>query len=92
MMIVDDQGPGCSVRVQSRGKVIPDADRPLIFQKGFRSQQAMDTVSSGSGLGLYIAKTVADANQCQIMYDAGALRHTDGTGINVFSFSVRSIQ
>ena len=48
-------------RIQDHGLGIPAADRRFIFQKFFRSGQAMRHHTVGSGLGLYIARSFIEA-------------------------------
>lgn len=46
--------------VEDDGVGIPRQDQPYIFQKFFRSGNAMKQKTFGSGLGLYIAKSIID--------------------------------
>ncbi|MEK7465030.1 MAG: HAMP domain-containing sensor histidine kinase [Patescibacteria group bacterium] len=48
-------------RIQDHGLGIPAADQRFIFQKFFRSGQAMRHHTVGSGLGLYIARSFIEA-------------------------------
>lgn len=46
--------------VIDNGVGIPEADKKFIFQKFFRAQNALRYQTQGSGLGLYIAKTIVE--------------------------------
>jgi signal transduction histidine kinase len=48
------------VEVQDQGVGIPLDDQRHIFQKFFRSQNALRNETQGSGLGLYIAKSIVE--------------------------------
>ncbi|MFH1401558.1 MAG: HAMP domain-containing sensor histidine kinase [Parcubacteria group bacterium] len=47
--------------IKDSGMGIPKEDQKYIFQKFFRAQNAVQKQTQGSGLGLYIAKSVVDA-------------------------------
>jgi hypothetical protein len=89
---VDDEGSKCFASIESYGAIIPPQFRDKIFLRGFRTPLAKDTVSSGSGLGLYIASIVANANAFAIDYRAIPERGNPGQGGNVFSFEVSGRQ
>lgn len=85
---VDDvfsRSDACIAQVESFGPIVPEADRAEIFKRGFRSVTAMTMASSGSGLGLFIARIVADANRCQISYSAQPVSANVSVGRNVFT-------
>lgn len=54
------------VQVVDEGIGIPVADLPLVFQRHFRGQQARHYRAAGSGLGLSIALTLAQAHGGQL--------------------------
>ena len=83
---------GCEIIVESTGPLVPVPDRGKIFERGFRSSKAKAFASSGSGLGLYIAKLVADANDCEIVYKGVPRAGKPDEGKNIFSFRVFSLQ
>lgn len=85
-IIVVDSGRGVRVGVESRGLVIPVEEREQIFERGYRTTAAKKTASSGSGLGLYIAKIIADAHDTKIQYEARNLGSKGDFGTNVFFF------
>jgi len=50
----------CRFEIKDTGVGIPKEDQKYIFQKFFRSENAMRHQTQGSGLGLYIAKSVVE--------------------------------
>ncbi len=50
------------VRVEDRGKGIPDLDLERIFDRFSRIQRSMDGMQSGTGLGLFICKGIVEAH------------------------------
>jgi signal transduction histidine kinase len=50
------------IEVTDTGPGIAEEELPHIFDRFFRTQAARDTVRSGSGLGLSIVKTIAEAH------------------------------
>jgi signal transduction histidine kinase len=81
---VDDYRDFCIAVVESYGQIVPDRDREAIFRLGYRSAGATRNASSGSGIGLYIAKIVADANRAKLSYESRLLRKADNYGVNRF--------
>ena len=51
-----DQGSECIVTVEDDGCGIPEEEREKIFEKGYRKSK-----SSGSGLGLFMVKEIAES-------------------------------
>ena len=89
VVFVTDLGKDhCKVTVESRGPLVPPQLRDKIFERGFRAPTAKRMVAAGSGLGLYIAKIVSDANGCQLTYSGTSRQHTDEEGKNVFSLVI----
>lgn len=54
----DDAGP--VLEVEDTGIGIPDGDQEMLFSRFFRATQALETAVPGSGLGLSIAKSIAE--------------------------------
>ena len=48
------------ISVRDTGIGIPDTDKPKIFSKMFKASNVKDSDSVGSGLGLYITKSILD--------------------------------
>ena len=75
-----------SVKCSSFGELVPEEERSLIFNRAFRGSNAR---AKGSGLGLYIAQLVAEANGFTLSYK-GTRRGVLGAnkGNNDFTFVV----
>ena len=58
------------VHVTDHGKGIPPADAPFIFNKFFKAAHKLSQGSKGSGLGLYIAKSIIDAHHGKIWFNS----------------------
>jgi len=52
--------PGVSIWVRDHGIGIPQEDIPHLFTRFFRAQNAIDQEITGSGVGLYIVKSIID--------------------------------
>ena len=50
----------CRFEIKDTGVGIPKEDQKYIFQKFFRSENVMRYQTQGSGLGLYIAKSIVE--------------------------------
>lgn len=85
---VEDRSSAISVSVSSIGQIVPPEEAPLIFEKSYRAEGAKRFTSSGSGLGLFIAQTVALANGFSIQYSSEPSGEDDGGGENSFSFAI----
>ena len=59
---VGDSGNGVELRVADDGPGVPEAIRPHLFEPFFT------TAASGTGLGLYIAREICDANNASLEY------------------------
>jgi two-component system sensor histidine kinase KdpD len=58
---IDRTGDGVAVRVSNTGSTIPANERRRIFERFYRGSSAVGT-TSGSGLGLYVARKIAVAH------------------------------
>jgi signal transduction histidine kinase len=56
------------VTIEDRGIGIPDADRERVFERYYRGSNTSGIV--GSGVGLYLAKTIIDLHRGVIMLDS----------------------
>ncbi|KPJ55051.1 hypothetical protein AMJ47_02060 [Parcubacteria bacterium DG_72] len=54
--------------VKDSGVGIPEKDQKYIFQKFFRSENALKQRTKGSGLGLYVCKTIIEKSGGQIWF------------------------
>jgi two-component system sensor histidine kinase QseC len=87
-VIVHDTGRTVKVAVQSYGPYVPREMQNKIFERGFRTPGAEKFAAQGSGLGLFIAKAVADAHGFSIHYKSFNVNQTDREGQNEFLFEV----
>jgi len=59
LLAADDRG-GPVIEVRDTGIGIPEADQEMLFSRFFRATQAREAAVPGSGLGLSIAKSIAE--------------------------------
>ena len=59
-ILLERKGKGVIFRIKDDGVGIPARDQKSIFQKFFRSGNALRHRTQGSGLGLYIAKSMVE--------------------------------
>ena len=59
-------GSGPSIEVADTGIGIPEADQEMLFSRFFRATQARAAAVPGSGLGLSIAKSIAELHGARI--------------------------
>lgn len=81
-----DRGDRAAVSVSDLGGGIPEDELPLIFEKFYRAQNAVDSGAPGLGLGLYITGRLVELMLGQIEVDS---RPGQGTTFTV-SFPLRS--
>jgi PAS domain S-box-containing protein len=69
-------GTGAVIEVEDTGIGIPEADQEMLFNRFFRATQARQAAVQGSGLGLSIAKSIAELHGGKIsassVYGAGS--------------------
>ncbi|MDF2039086.1 HAMP domain-containing histidine kinase [Cytobacillus oceanisediminis] len=63
------------IRIEDRGMGIPQKDLPRVFDRFYRVDEARNRKTGGSGLGLSLAKEIADALGIEI-----TLESTEGLG------------
>lgn len=88
VLVNDITSNGVEVCIKSYGLVVPENERGKIFDKRYRVEHSKKIASSGSGLGLYIAKTIADAHNFKIEYSCKPDTRNPLYGTNSFSFKV----
>jgi signal transduction histidine kinase len=76
------EGKGVAVSVADTGIGIPDDQLHRVFSKFFRSKNAQLTQTSGSGLGLFVAKNIVDLHGGKISFES-----TEGKG-SIFTFTL----
>ncbi|WP_404323617.1 HAMP domain-containing histidine kinase [Cytobacillus firmus] len=67
------------IRIEDRGMGIPMKDLPRVFDRFYRVDEARNRKTGGSGLGLSLAKEIADALGVEIR-----LESTEGVGTAAF--------
>lgn len=55
--------PGAVLSVANTGPIIPEEDRPHLFERFFRGQIARDSGTPGTGLGLSIAREIVERHE-----------------------------
>jgi signal transduction histidine kinase len=65
----------CTIRVTDTGSGIPRTDQPRIFERFFRGDRARPHDAGGAGLGLPIARWIAEVHGGDLR-----LEHSDATG------------
>jgi len=87
-VVVSDTSRSVKVAVQSYGPVVPKEMQQKIFERRVRTEAAETFSSKGSGLGLYIARIVAEAHGFSIHYKCFDVNSSKSEGWNEFSFEV----
>ncbi len=75
---VEKQGDYVEIKVTDTGVGIPKADLPTLFSKLFRAANVIHLQTDGSGLGLFISKSVILRHGGQIWVDS-----TEGKGTTI---------
>jgi PAS domain S-box-containing protein len=65
-LLAPRNGTGPVLEVEDTGIGIPEADQEMLFNRFFRATQAREAAVPGSGLGLSIAKSIAELHGGQI--------------------------
>lgn len=66
--LIEEEGD-VKVSVKDNGIGIRSADRANIFKRFFRAQNAFQTHKDGTGLGLFIAKSIVEKHRGQIWFE-----------------------
>lgn len=79
---VYSKGGVVTSEVKDEGIGIPKAEQPRMFEKFFRASNATKKVTEGTGLGLYLSKTIIESSGGKIWYES-----VEGKGSS-FKFSL----
>ena len=66
--------------VADNGIGIPEKDKDFIFNKFYRAENAMKYQTEGSGLGLFISKSIAEKHEGAVVFES---REGEGTTFRV---------
>ncbi len=69
---LEQTGSEYLLSVHNNGPEIAEGDRPKIFSKLFRSDMAKEYKRNGTGLGLFIVKTICDNFGWEVRFDSAA--------------------
>lgn len=75
-MVVSDNGNNLKIAINNQGLIIAPSEKGRIFEKFYRSEGSKKIKPSGTGLGLFIAKSSAEANGGKIWFDSEEERGT----------------
>lgn len=76
---VADQGEAVQVACKDSGVGIPESEQDAIFTKFFRAKNVLHKDTTGSGLGLFLAKVIVEAHGGAIWFES-----QEGSGTTVF--------
>ena len=69
-MEIYGEGANLGFKITDQGIGIPEADKPSIFKEFFRAKNATMKKNVGTGLGLFIAKSIVDGHSGTIGFDS----------------------
>ena len=67
-VVVSDEGSDLKISINNKGSMISAGEKGKIFDKFYRSEAGKKIKPSGTGLGLFIAKSAAEANGGKIWF------------------------
>lgn len=73
------RGDYALVSIQDTGIGIPKDEQPHVFQQFFRGRKALATAEGGTGLGLYLVRTIVEQHRGAVWYVS-----REGYGTNFF--------
>ena len=79
------QGELAFVSIENEGETISDSDKPLIFDRFYKTDRSRGLDKEGVGLGLYLVKTILDRHNQSIFV-------TSRDGVTKFTFTLSIAQ
>lgn len=70
VLTIEEREKDVLSKVTDSGYGIPEKDKAKVFQKFYRGDNIVSIVSEGTGLGLYLIKTIVDVSGGTIGYDS----------------------
>ena len=70
MISLGSDSKNLNFKIQDSGIGIPEYEKEKLFTKFFRGSNAMKTETTGSGLGLFIAKDIIEKNHGKIWFES----------------------
>ncbi|HUS93705.1 MAG TPA: ATP-binding protein [Patescibacteria group bacterium] len=80
-----------TVSVRDSGIGIPDHEQHRIFEKFSRLDNALSRKTEGTGLGLFLTKSIVEAHGGSIWYSSNGRSGSEGNGGTTFTFSIPRI-
>lgn len=67
---ISESRDGFTISIADNGIGIPADNREHLFEKFYRAENATKVDGEGSGLGLYLAKMIADQSGCELRFES----------------------
>lgn len=78
------------VKIKSIGPSVEESELTRIFEKKYRTESACKAAVTGTGIGLFLAKTICDVHKCDIRASfQGNGRRIDGVSYGEFCVRLR---
>ena len=80
---IEQNDAGIQIFVTDTGAGIPEEDQPRLFKKFATAKAFIKTKEYGSGLGLYIARLLANAMHCDVRLEQSILEKGTTFSLNI---------
>lgn len=87
-IIIDDSVEKLSFSIESIGPLVEVGEEEKIFERGFRSKQAIKSNQEGAGIGLYTAKKICNLHGAEIYAKSDPVQGIEKNGIKYGSFCI----